>query len=394
MAATKRKRFNAFEDFPANESKQTQTSLNTSAPLQQNALPAVERIERLKPSEMIPDRFQPRRLLPTSIRKAFYQGQINCYQAAQRWLQFANQDSGMREEVDKLLHLGSSFEDHGQIKPITGSWVNDNNGEFVFMIETGERRFWASCLQTVQATPKTRSGELDFEKLVEPLLRVEVVQTPTRQRQVLENRHAETPSAVEQACEVASLILADLDIHPDETIDDDFDYFRQANDKRMPAGLWDRIIPIMNLTRPRMVQLIKLFDFPNHLLEMADRFRLPERVLREIRTRPQNEWESLIHQAITNSLTSEDIAEQTMTQSVEQPGEKKTRSPQPSAAPETKAYRSLRKFTRVFREMNKLDQSQILDFLADEITISGQSGEVLELLDELTQLLKARQKRR
>ena len=97
-------------------------------------------------------------------------------------------------------------------------------------------------------------------------------------------------SAVEQAREVASLILADLDIHPDETIDDDFDYFRQANDKRMPAGLWDRIIPIMNLTRPRMVQLIKLFDFPNHLLEMADRFRLPERVLREIRTRPQNEW--------------------------------------------------------------------------------------------------------
>lgn len=393
MAASKRKRFNAFEDFPANESKQTPTSLNNT-PLQQEAPAAIERIERLRPSEMVPDRFQPRRLLPTFIRKPFYQGQINCYQAAQRWLQFANQDSGVRDEVDKLLHLGSSFGDHGQIKPITGSWVADVNGEFVFLIETGERRFWAACLQTVQDTPKTRSGELDFEHLEEPLLRVEVVQTPTRQRQVLENRHAEAPSAVEQACEVAALILADLDIHPDETIEDDFDYFRQANDKRMPAGLWDRIIPIMNLTRPRMVQLIKLFEFPNPLLELADRFRLPERVLREIRTRPQQEWETLIHHSITNSLTSDDIAEQNFQQPGEQTTEKQTRSPQPTSAPETKAYRSLRKFTRVFRDMNKLDQSQILDFLADEITISGQSDEVLEILDELTQLLKARLKRR
>ena len=30
----------------------------------------VERIERLKPSQMLPDRFQPRRLLPTALRDA------------------------------------------------------------------------------------------------------------------------------------------------------------------------------------------------------------------------------------------------------------------------------------------------------------------------------------
>jgi hypothetical protein len=389
MAPSKRKRFNAFEDFPASENKQNQSPLSETQTLKESVT-TVERIERLKPSEMMPDRFQPRRLLPTFIRVPFYNGEINCYQAAQRWLHFANQDSGVRQEVDRLLHLGSSFEDHGQIKPITGSWQNDADGQFFFLIETGERRFWAACLQTVQSVPKHHNGELDFNKLEEPVLRVEVVQNPTRQRQVLENRHAEAPSAVEQACEVAALILADLDIHPDETIEDDFDYFRQANDKRMPAGLWDRIIPIMNLTRPRMVQLIKLFDYPNHLLEIADRFRLSERVLREIRSRPQQEWEQLIHQSITNSLTSEDIAEQMV--EPEQP--KKPQSPKQATTPETNAYRGLRKFTRVFKDMNKLDQSQVLDYLADEITISGQSQQVLELLDELSQLIKARHSRR
>lgn len=391
MPPSKRKRFNAFEDFPAEESKQHNPTPLSNAPLVQESAAAVERIERLKPSEMLPDRFQPRRLLPTFIRNAYYNGEIDCYQAAHQWLQFANQDSGVRDEIDRLLNLGSSFENHGQIKPITGSWTSSSDGQFFFLIETGERRFWASCLQAVHAAPKNRKGEHDLTKIEEPLVRVEVVQNPSRQRQVLENRHAETPSAVEQACEVAALILADLGIQPDATIQDDFDYFRQANDKRMPAGLWDRIIPVMNLTRPRMVQLIKLFELPNNLLEIADRFRLSERVLREIRSRPENEWEPLIHQAITNSLTSEEVAERTV---VENKAKTAPTAPKQATPPETKAYRSLRKFTKVFTGMNKLDQSQVLDYLADEFILTGQEDEVLELLDELGQLIKARKKRR
>ena len=114
------------------------------------------------------------------------------------WLALARSDPGTAQEIEKLLAMGSSFEEHGQIKSITGKWVMNRRGEYVFQIETGERRFWAACLQYAS------SGAED-----EPLLRVEVVEKPTRQRQVLENRHAEPPSAVEQACEVASLILAE-----------------------------------------------------------------------------------------------------------------------------------------------------------------------------------------
>jgi hypothetical protein len=331
---------------------------------------------------MMPDRFQPRRLLPAHIRAPFFQREIDCYQAAAEWLKFAQHDSAVKAEVERLLNLGISFDAHGQIKPITGSWVNDQQGNFTFLIETGERRFWAACLQHVAQ----HSDQ-------EPSLRVEVIENPTRQRQVLENRHAETPSAVEQACEVAALILAEQNILPDSQSHDDYEYFRIARDQRMPAGLWDRIIPIMQLTRPRMVQLLNILQLPSHLLELADRFRLPERVIREILNQPAAEWEGLVRQSIQNSLTSDDIAEQ-IVEKEEKKDEKATHSARTPSTPEKMALRSMRRFARVFRHINHLQQSEILDHLADELVVNKQAKDTLEILEELSSLLQARLSRR
>lgn len=378
--AKKKQRFNAFEDFPISEDSPV-SKIKPSIREEQPAS-AVERIERLKPSEMLPDRYQPRRLLPLHIRNAFFSGEIDCYQAANEWLKFAQHDSGVKAEVDRLLSLGNSFDEHGQIKAITGSWQNDSRGNFVFLIETGERRFWAACLQ------KSANHQIQ-----EPLLRVEVIESPTRQRQVLENRHAESPSAVEQACEVAALILAELNIHPDGKLQDDYDYFRQARAQRMPAGLWDRIIPIMQLTRPRMVQLLNILQMPSPMLELADRFRLPERVLREILSQPSGNWEKLIHQSIQNSLTSEEIFEQTLIVKSDE-DQKKDSSLRTPSSPEKNAHRSLRKFTRVFRSIGHLEQSEILDTLADDLVVSGQAEKVADILSELLSLIQARVKRR
>lgn len=380
MAPSKKTRFNAFEDFPTTEEKPIANPNSMHEPEQ--TVRGIERIERLKPSEMMPDRFQPRRLLPMHIRPSFYSGEIDCYQAAAEWLKYAQHDSGVKAEVERLLSLGNSFDEHGQIKAITGSWENDPNGNFVFFIETGERRFWAACLQVSANQVKE-----------EPLLRVEVVENPTRQRQVLENRHAESPSAVEQACEVAALILAELDIMPDGKVPDDYDYFRLARAQRMPAGLWDRIIPIMQLTRPRMVQLLNILQLPSNLLEIADRFRLPERVLREILSQPQKNWDALIHQSIQNSLTSEEIADQALTDKATSES-KKGDSPRIPSTPEKNAYRSLRKFTKVFRNIDHLEQSEILDSLADDLFVSGQAENAAEILSELLTLIQARLKRR
>jgi len=184
-----------------------------------------------------------------------------------------------------------------------------------------------------------------------------------------------------------------LAFSPDGKIQDDYEYFRLARSQRMPAGLWDRITPIMQLTRPRMVQLLNILQMPSQLLEMADRFRLSERVLREILNQPQRNWETLVHQSIQNSLTSEEIAEQNTTERSSSDNNK-TNSPKTPSTPEKNANRSLRKFTRVFRNIDHLEQSEILDSVADDLFVSGQAENAAEILSELLSLIQARLKRR
>ncbi|MEA5077802.1 MAG: hypothetical protein VB013_04455 [Anaerolineaceae bacterium] len=372
-----RKRFSAFDDLSNNPSDPAKIRVPDMV-AESVETPQVERIERLKPSQMRPDRFQPRRLLPPSIRQAFYTGKINCYQAALEWLDMAQNDAGSREEVDRLLAMGSSFSAHGQIKSITGSWTSNDKGEYVFQIETGERRFWAACLQYAS------SGEQD-----EPLLRVEVVEHPTRQRQVLENRHAEPPSAVEQACEVASLILADMQIAPTPDVTDDYEFFRMARNQRMPNGLWERLMPIMQLTRPRMVQLLNILQLPSAQLDIADRYRLSERVLREVLATPRDQWERMIRLAIQNQLTSDEVAEIANTAPA---AETKERRPGTPILPEPgrQAARTLRRFVTTMTEMDDYGRDEALDEIADTLVGRGNAEDAADLLEELLRLIRAR----
>ena len=383
MSPGSRKRSSAFEDFPVSDPghpSQGETAQSKGPLPPKEELPQVERIERLKPSQMLPDRFQPRHLLPHSLRNAFFSGQIDCYQAAARWLALARGDRGYQAEVERLLAMGESFEDHGQIKAITGTWVSTSDGRYIFLIETGERRFWAACLRTV-------AGHIEEE----PLLRVEVVSHPTRQRQVLENRHAEPPSAVGQACEIAALILAELDIRPDTGLADEFDYFRRAQAQRMPEGLWERVTPIMQLTRPRMVQLLNVLKLPTPLLELADRYRLPERVLRPILSAPQEQRERMLRLSIRNSLTSDEVED------LVRPPEDKSR-PHARAAgsavqPGRIAVSGLRRFANALSELDEFTRAQALDEIADELVARHQADDLMTLLEELERLVQVRLQR-
>ena len=372
-----KKRYSAFDDLNANGMEKPKIQPPSGVEPADASPVMVERIERLKPSQMFPDRFQPRRLLPAEIRAAFFSGSINCYQAALEWLAFARTDPGMQQEIDRLLAMGSSFEEHGQIKSITGKWQMNTNGEYFFNIETGERRFWAACLQYAS------SGAAD-----EPLLRVEVVERPTRQRQVLENRHAEPPSAVEQACEVAALILAEMEISPEDDLADDYDFFRIARTQRMPAGMWDRITPIMQLTRPRMVQLLNILQLPSSQLDLADRYRLSERVLREILSAPRDQWERMIRLSIQNQLTSDEIAE------ITNPPASTTTPQRPVTPilpePGRQAARSMRRFVQTLTELDRIGQDQALDEIANSMVVKGLGSQSLSLLEELSRLIRAR----
>lgn len=374
-----RKRSDAFEDFPAGDAlAKTTGQPGQSAQKEQATASQVERIERLKPSQMLPDRFQPRRLLPSSVREDFFSGRINCYQAASRWLELGKHEPGYQAELERLLAMGESFDEHGQIKPVTGSWVSTTDGGFVFLIETGERRFWAACLR---AAAQSLTDE--------PLLRVEVIVHPSRQRQVLENRHAEAPSAVGQACEISALILAEMGVEPaaDQSLGDEFDFFRAARSQRMPVGLWERIMPVMQLTRPRMVQLLNILQLPTPLLELADRFRLPERVLREILALSPDQWERMLRLSIQNSLTSEDIAEWTAAPEVTPESKSAKRIPAPAGHV---AAKNLRRLTSLLRTLERIDLEQALDETADELVGSGDADDLLAFLDELNTLIRAR----
>ena len=382
MSPSQRKRSSAFEDFPGQAEIPVQIPSQAGPDRQAEAAAQVERIERLKPSQMLPDRFQPRRLLPASLRMAFFSGKIDCYKAATNWLAIAQKDAGYQAEIERLLAMGDSFTEHGQIKPVTGSWVSLPDGRYIFLIETGERRFWAACLQAI----KEKREE-------EPLLRVEAITRPTRQRQVLENRHAELPSAVGQACEVASLIMAELGKLPDTGLADEYDYFRQARSQRMPAGLWERITPIMLLTRPRMVQLLSILNLPSPLLELADRYRLAERVLRPILQMTPSHWEHMIRLSIQNALTSDDVAE------IAQPGGKGTlsRSERAAAAaldPGRIAVSGLRRFANAINTLDEVSQSQAIDEAADVLVSTGEAEGMMNLLGELGRVVEARLSRR
>jgi hypothetical protein len=206
---------------------------------------------------------------------------------------------------------------------------------------------------------------------------------------VLENRHAELPSAVGQSCEVAALILAELGLQPDPGGKDDFDYFRQARAQRMPAGLWERISPIMQLTRPRMVQLLNILQLPTPLLELADRHRLPERVLREVLALPPAQWERVLRASIQNQLTSEDVAE-IARPAAPQPGSSRPPRRAPFEPGKT-ALSGLRRFALIITELeDEASQAQALDEAADILVSTGEADGMLNLLGELARSIEMR----
>ena len=384
MSIKSRKRSSAFEDFPQNDTGSSDISVENDVPSMRPVTRpqpvSIERIERLPPSQMMPDRFQPRRLLPQSLRRDFYSKKTDCYETARRWLELGKNNTKYQGAIDALVNMGGTFQEHGQIKPITGHWVGQPDSDYIFKIETGERRFWAACINHVVNKTST-----------EPILRVEVVKQPTRQRQVLENRHAEPPSAVGQACEIASLILAELNIDPDITANDEYDYFRQVRNMRMPAGMWNKLIPLMQLSRVRMVQLLNILDLPNSLLETADVQKVPERVLREILALPTQEWEPALNAAITNGLTSLDISELSGTHAK---ADKKKTGRSSFLPPAKLASSGLRRFARSLGSLDKKEKSEALDEIANEIFVAGDADDFLNLLGELSLIIKARVSRK
>ena len=241
---------------------------------------ARKRVTRVPVSQILPDPYQPRPLLPPEIKQDFFVGQLNCFEAARAWLTLAEQEPAEAERVQALLHMGATFSEHGQIKPVTGYWDAQSRR---FILETGERRFWAAVLQAVQQ-----------ESAEEPQLEALVVEKPSRARQVLENITAEPPSAVMRAREIAALVLEQMDVLP-ETGESDFAYYRRAAEiKRLPSAVVRHVEDLLGMSRRYIRYYLQILHLPDHLLLLADRYRLSEGALREVLKGAPETWEESI----------------------------------------------------------------------------------------------------
>lgn len=334
---------------------------------------AREVVERLPPSQMTPDRFQPRPVLPLELQGAYFGGEADCYQAAAAWLELADRDRGHRERVAELIALATTTEAHGQINPVTGYWRQEAGDGYVFQIETGERRFWGAVLKAAAEGAKR-----------EPLLRIEAIERPSRERQVIENRHAKPPNAVARAREVAALVLSKLGIEPDPAVADTYDYFRQALNppgrQRFPKGFWDDICGLMQLTDRRVRQLIEILRLPTPLLELADRHNLPARVLEAVVAAEQGQWRLLVEAAVADELTSDEV-------------ERVASKPAPrrrDTEPITAALRGIRSFARSVSRVDQAELDRVMDELADEIALGDGAAVTLGFIELLARRVRAR----
>ena len=212
-------------------------------------------IETIDVRQALPDRYQTRHpVLPPEIRHRFWRGELDCFQAARTWLELARRDVARADQVNTLIDMGSSFEEEGQVNAVTGQWKQTPAGA-VFVIETGERRFWATVLYAV------------VHQIPTPKIKVTVVPNASRKRQVLENQHNAKPGAVSQAREIAAILLEMRGLEPHYTdLDaDPYDYFRQVNTISVKHAELKKLgeLTRISLTPQRVNQILEISRVPH-----------------------------------------------------------------------------------------------------------------------------------
>ncbi len=347
-----------------------------------------ERVISIPVTEVFPDPDQPRMpLLPFGessgyIRERFLSGEIDCFQAAKEWIEFAKKDAGHTRRVQFLLDMAAGFkaEDGGQINPVTVVPMPEQKG--AYLLETGEQRYWAAVLGYVVGGMAGNP----------PLLKVVVKQEFSRKRQVLENRHVGPPTVVSQAREIATLFLSEGYLELPEEIAkapayerDPFAIHRWVAEQRKPHKSWQALEEVMSMSSRQMQRILGLAMLPTHLLATADRYDLSLRTLQEIALQPEDLWEDLIDLAINEGWTGADFEEAEIEEAppVEKP-KKKMRDAHQQALSGVKGFvRTLSRTTEdktivigqvadavsVLEEDEALISYQFLASLADQIKL-------------------------
>lgn len=277
-----------------------------------------QRIEILALSDIQPDPWNPRHILPAKIRAKLHSGKFDAESAVRSWVSAGQKDPIIAEQILGYRQMGASLLAQGQINPINVAKHFRKDGSFIWRIESGERRYWSKWLTIVD--------KLSDDRTIHAVIRDEL--DPTRQ--AVENLQAEALTAVGEARQVARLFLDRLDVTPDNEIAKGIpsgsdDYFRIAlrpasellqDRKRLPRGFWPALEEITGVKRQHLERKLQILSLPDKLLALADYHHLAERQLRAIIAKPQQQWEQLIQITIDHDLTGSEVASLDETKSI------------------------------------------------------------------------------
>lgn len=228
-----------------------------------------------------PDRFQARYILPYALREGFYQGARDWRQTLELWQAMAETDPLIRRELDELTALGDSLHDVGQIKPVTGQ-VIQQDGRDLFMLLTGERRFWATAIRAL-AQPSRE----------DPTVLALLDNAPSLEKQIMENMAYKELTPVGKARAAARMVLEANGLKPQPGADES-EFFKQVTDLRLSEETRALLQKVLGLERTYYGRLMRFFELPPELLEIADRAEMPERVLRELMAYDPKYWQPAV----------------------------------------------------------------------------------------------------
>ena len=291
----------------------------------------IPRVERILLDLVRPDPVQPRRVLPERIYHEFHASRMTPSQALRELVQTAqlaarqqgrpfsgvlellgnpedesesNPPTLSPEEalVRDLVNLAVTIRDDGQVNPLTVVDVTQGVTR-QYRIETGERRYWATWLLR------------DFIPGYEGDGMIPCVVIPAEQaspfRQAKENTARTGLSAVAMARQAALLLLFvhGYDI-PDGAVPNDF--YRQALelDLRGKREYTEVVLSAMGgVTKQRFNQYKNLLKLSDDAIELADRHRLDEYVLRPVLQLAEDAQAEMLQHIIQFTLTGRQVRE-------------------------------------------------------------------------------------
>ena len=327
------------------------------------------------PLEMIrPDRFQARLLLPFALREEFFGGRLGWREVVEAWFGLAERDWLIKRELDELVALGDSLADIGQIKPVTGQLLNVE-GRDRFQLLTGERRFWATALRAIKDP-----------RHAEPYVLALVDNQPTLAKQIAENMAYKALSPVGKSRAAARLVLEANSLKPLPGMDET-EYYRQVSEVRLDDVTRESLQKTLGLDRIYYGRLMKFFDLPAPLLEVADRAEMPERVLREIVAYEPSLWPGAVaYYCEHEGRTYLDVHTWLETQL----GNVRTRSPRLPKDPATKSARAIK---RAILNLDELPNDDKVGTLADAILSESDKVEAAKIIKRLEALNAALRQR-